>query len=48
MVAARRGWRERGEGRKECNVTVDKGVSIARSRRAASMIRVSHNESHGE
>jgi len=39
--------REREEGgRKERNVAVDKGVSIAVS--AASMIRASYNESRGE
>lgn len=40
-------WRRKEEGgRKERNVAVDKGVSIAAS--AASMIRASYNESRGE
>lgn len=40
-------WRRSEEGgRKERNVAVDKGVSIAVS--AASMIRASYNESRGE
>lgn len=40
-------WRRKEKGgRKERNVAVDKGVSIAVS--AASMIRASYNESRGE
>jgi len=40
-------WRGKEKGRrKERNVAVDKGVSIAVS--AASMIRASYNESRGE
>lgn len=42
----RGGRRRKKGGRKERNVAVDKGVSIAVS--AASMIRASYNESRGE